>query len=194
MPFMLRHELSLDSSVIIQYLFYMLSLVWVTTACSRASYIHLWRFINTYWSLFFGHLGVGNRRILSLSQSTATRSRRRFKYCDTYQRSCYDTKISPLLVASPWNPWFPIKDTPLKYNIYDPLTCTQVFNGLSRILKATPLREPTLMGRICTMSCRNMGKSRKTRFHERTRTCVEDAAPEKKHSHASERQGYEADQ
>ena len=26
MPFMLRHELSLDSSVIIQYLFYMLSL------------------------------------------------------------------------------------------------------------------------------------------------------------------------
>ena len=35
--FMLRHELSLDSSVIIQYLFYMLSLSWVNTTPSRAS-------------------------------------------------------------------------------------------------------------------------------------------------------------
>ena len=48
MPFMLRHELALESSVIIQYLFYMLSLFGVTTACSRASYVHLWRFINTH--------------------------------------------------------------------------------------------------------------------------------------------------
>ena len=40
MLFMLRHELSLDSSVIIQYLVYMLSLSWVNTTPSRASCVY----------------------------------------------------------------------------------------------------------------------------------------------------------
>ena len=47
--FMLRHELSLDSSVIIQYLFYMLSLTVLSQhhAFPRQLRVHLWRFINT---------------------------------------------------------------------------------------------------------------------------------------------------
>ena len=91
----------------------------------------------------------------------------------------------------PETPGFPSKIHISSITNTIPPTCTQVFNGLSRILEAIPLREPTLMGRICIR--RNMGKIVETPI-PRTRTCVEDAAAKKTHSHTSERQGYEADQ
>ena len=49
MIFMLRHELSLDSSVIIQYLFYMLSLSWVNTTPSRASCVYTFGDLSTQY-------------------------------------------------------------------------------------------------------------------------------------------------
>ena len=53
MLFMLRHELSLDSSVIIQYLFYMLSLSWVNTTPSRTSYVYTFGDLSTaYYALW----------------------------------------------------------------------------------------------------------------------------------------------
>ena len=54
MPFILRHELSLDSSVIIQYLFYMLSLSWVNTTPSRASCVYTFGDLSTKLHRFSG--------------------------------------------------------------------------------------------------------------------------------------------
>ena len=47
--FMLCHELSLDSSVIIQYLFYRLSLSWVHTTPSRASCVYTFGDLSTVY-------------------------------------------------------------------------------------------------------------------------------------------------
>ena len=135
---------------------------------------------------------MGNRRILSSSESTATRNRRRVKYCDPLPTIVLRHKniaFPRCLALKPLVSHQRYTSQVLQIRSHQP--APRYLTAFSRILKAIPLREPTLMGRICIR--RNMGKIVETPI-PRTRTCVEDAAAKKTHSHTSERQGYEADQ
>ena len=83
----------------------------------------------------------------------------------------------------PETPGFPSKiRLPSNTNTI-PIACAQVITDLSRILKAIPLQQPTLVTRIF----RNMGNSWKPRFHELEH--VSKMRFLKTHSHTSERLG-----